>query len=195
VSFKVEDGTGLPDATSLAAVATADAYWTDRSDPLEWVAQSNAIKQAALIRASDYIRNQEKYRWLGIRKSQTQRMPWPRTNATERDGIAVPDTIVPWQVSEATCYLAARLVTEDLEPDIQNAGQVASQRVDVIATSFFPGRSAYTLVQPPFDILQIVDGLLAPLLRYRMPLDPVSPNLSLVPTPDAYGDNAFENTR
>lgn len=59
MAFVVEDGTGLANANSGASVAEADEYFTDRGIT-DWTG-TNDVKQAALIRATDYI----EMRWAG----------------------------------------------------------------------------------------------------------------------------------
>lgn len=158
MAFDVEDGTGKSSATSLVSVATADTYWTDRGGDAGWTAAGTSTKQAALVRASDYLRNQKRYRWVGTKKSYAQSMPWPRTDAIEWDGLDIPSNVVPWPVVEACCWLAARALTTDLQPALERGGKVASESVGPISTSYQPDAPYETL-------LMAVDGLLATLLR------------------------------
>lgn len=53
MTLVVEDGNGLPTANSYADVAFADAYFSTRG-VAAWTG-SNSLKEAALIRATDYI--------------------------------------------------------------------------------------------------------------------------------------------
>lgn len=183
MAFVVEDGTGLSTATSLVAVATADAYWTDRGGNSNWPTDA-AVKQQRLILASDYIRNQRRYRWSGRKLQYTQRMPFPREGAVERDGNAVPNNIVPWQASEAVCYLAGRADLADIQPDLERGGEVLSERVGPLSTTFAPHAPFYT-------VLQVVDGLLAPLLRLAR--DPVAPYTASADTPPGFVAGEFGN--
>jgi hypothetical protein len=139
MGFVVEDGTGRADATSLVSLEKANTYWTDRpltTGGVAWNAISTAERQERLIVASDYIRNQKRYRWRGTKKTYAQRMPFPRTGLMERDGQEVPDNVVPHQVEEAVMFLAARAVAEDLQPDLERGGRVASVGVAGITQSF-----------------------------------------------------------
>jgi hypothetical protein len=190
MALVVEDGTGLTNAQSLCSVATADSYWTTRGGTLgeSWGAAVVVDKELALARASDYVRNQSRYRWRGSKKTYAQRMPWPRLGAVERDGPAIPETVVPWQVAEAVSYLAARSVGgEDLSPDLARGGRIVSERIDVLSTTYGDDAS-------PYDILQVVDGLLAPLLRQTLD-DSMSaaPVYEQPSTPDGFNPGEFEN--
>lgn len=155
MAFLVEDGTGLAAATSLVDVATADTFWLDRGD-VTWTGTA-AVKQAALIKASDYIRNNAMFRWRGQKSTYAQSMPFPRTGCTERFGQAVPSNVVPWQVAQSTCYLARAALTAELMPDLAHGGMVKSEKIDVLETSYAEGAL-------PTTTIQFVAGLLSPLL-------------------------------
>ena len=65
MAFIVEDGSGLPDATSLCSVEFADEYFSDRNKE-EWVVDLTVQeKQGYLIAASDWV--EHTYRWRGNR--------------------------------------------------------------------------------------------------------------------------------
>lgn len=53
MAFVVEDGNGLPTANAYIDVAYADAYFADRAITA-WTGADN-VKQAAIIKATDYI--------------------------------------------------------------------------------------------------------------------------------------------
>lgn len=163
MAFTVEDGTGLANANSLCSVADAVAYWTERGGPTgeAFTGATQAEQETALVRASDYVRNQSRYRWYGTKNSYAQRMPWPRTGASERDGTTVPDNVVPWQVKEAVSYLAGVGIDPTavtLEPDLERGGRVTSERIDVLSFTYADDAPAGT-------VYSTVDGILAPLLR------------------------------
>lgn len=184
MAFTVEDGTGKNNANSLCDVATADAFWTDRGNT-DWSGQQSD-KEAALVRASDYVRNQSRYLWVGTKKTYAQVMPWPRTGATEYSGQAIPDNVVPWQVQQAVAYLAlAALTTPELQPTLEHGGKVRSESVaGVVSTT-------YADDAPVSDVIQFVDGLLQPLLRSALRL--ATPHLALPTVKDGFQDGQFVN--
>lgn len=186
MAIVVEDGTGLSNAVSLCSVADADTYWAARNGA-DWSGASAPLKEVALVKASDYIRNQKRYRWTGGKKTYAQKMPWPRTNAGERDGTVVPDNVVPWQVTEATAFLANRFIQDeelDLQPDLARGGQVKSETVGPISTTYMDGA-------PMETVILAVDGILSPLLRDPR-LDPVPPADFQEAAPDSLTAGRFE---
>lgn len=158
----VESGGGSSTANSLASVVTADAYHADRSNAA-WAAATNAQKESALIRASDYLCDEGRFPWVGTKAGgYSQVMPWPRTSATEADGTALPSNIVPFRVVRACCELAGKALTAELLPDLERGGRIASEQVGALAVSYFQDAPAGT-------VIQAVAGLLAPLFRKRNP--------------------------
>lgn len=106
MSFVVEDGTGLANATSYIAVATADDYFTDRG-VAEWVG-TDPVKQGALIRATDYIDKKYGSRFLNDRLTEIQALEFPRT---------VFDPIMPVVLQYACAEYALRALSGPLMPD------------------------------------------------------------------------------
>ena len=165
----VEDGTGKPDAVSLASLVAADAYFSARGDSA-WAALSEPEKEAALVKASASLSDAQRYAFKG-RKAQgyAQRMPWPRSGAVERHGDAIPDNVVPFQVVDATCYLAGLVAQgEDLTPALKRGGQVQSKTVGPITTVYAAGAPGHTVYQAAL-------GLLASLLRCESDVDGMLP--------------------
>lgn len=75
MTFIVEDGTGLPDANSYASVADADEHYTARGDA-EWLAATEAEKEYALIKATDYL--DAVYVFRSVPLTETQSLECPR---------------------------------------------------------------------------------------------------------------------
>lgn len=194
LSFVVETGAADPTATSLASVADADAYWANRPNDTRGTAW-NALtgvgadlikKQDALIRASDYVRSHPRYLFVGTKKTAAQRMPWPRTGASEADGQEISDSAVPWQVVEAVSLLAGRLVVgeEARLADLDRGGAIKSETVGPISTTYMDWA-------PIGVVLQEVDGLLLPLLLSRGGRLATTVDIEHVPLPDVFANDAF----
>ena len=148
----VEDGTGLPDAESYASVAQADTYFAARG-VVAW-SGTDAAKEAALRRATDYMAAVFGRLWRGWRASDTQALDWPRTGW---DGV-------PAAVQRACMELALRAQGLDLLPD--TGPQVASETVGPISVEYREwARESIRYV--------FVWGLLGPYLRDEntIPLD------------------------
>ena len=180
--FIVETGAGSSLATSLASTADADGFWADRGGSSNWATASAADKQAALVKASDYVRNGRRYAFRGTKASYSQRQPWPRVGAVEKGGQAIPADVVPWQVVEAVSFLAEQALTVDLQATLERGGQVKRQKADVVEQEFFAGAS-------PEDTIRFVDGLLAPLVK-NVAVDPM-PHLAQAAMPAAFQSSTF----
>ena len=112
MAFTPEDGTGVAGANSYSSVADADTYHDDRANTT-WDDETDAVKQAALIEATDYIESH--YRWdTGVQADSDQGLSWPRVNAVDRHGYIIDSDIVPQEVKDATAYLALQGLTADL---------------------------------------------------------------------------------
>ena len=99
----VEDGTMPAGANSFASLADADAYHAARLTEAWADSLAGDKKEAALIRATDWLNR--KVRWEGCKTTRKQRMAWPRTGVATQDG-PVPSDEVPAEVVEACCELA-----------------------------------------------------------------------------------------
>lgn len=66
-----EDGSGVQGANSYTSVAYVDAYLADRNRSTQnsWGSSSTAVKEAAIIAATDYIEQRFGLRFLGLKKN------------------------------------------------------------------------------------------------------------------------------
>lgn len=115
MAFVEEDGTGLATATSLVSVAFADEYFTDRAIAA-WTG-STVVKQAALVRATDYIETRFGNLFLGDKKVTLQALSFPRANTSTGE--------FPVAVKRAVCEYAVRALGASLlpDPEIHASGQ------------------------------------------------------------------------
>lgn len=123
MAFVAEDGTGLSNANSYIALAFADTYHADRGNA-SWALATEATRQAALIRATDYINKRFGKKFRGYKETKEQALEWPRTGALDDDGFLLsgPDDI-PRQLQFACSEYALRaLTTTPLAPDNANVG-------------------------------------------------------------------------
>lgn len=140
----VEDGTGLVDAQSYVSVSDADAYHAARGNTA-WVDGGADVKEAALVRATDYIDGDNGPRWPGIRATAAQALDWPRLEAYDRDGYLQEG--LPEAVIRATCeaafveFQSAGALTEELE----RGGAVIREKVGPIETEYSPNAPAATV--------------------------------------------------
>lgn len=106
-------------ANSYASLLQAAAYHTARGNTT-WVG-ADALREAALIRATQWLDGRYGNRWSGTRTNlRLQALDWPRLDAYDRDGGLVVSDAIPVEVINATCEAALReLVTPNvLSPDL-----------------------------------------------------------------------------
>lgn len=138
MAFTVETGTGSASANSYVTVAEADAFFSDRGTTT-WTG-ADAVKQAALIAAADYLNSAKRFPYRGLRFSATQRLLWPRTGVVERNGLALTDGVIPTALKDAQCHLALIALTGGaLWSVLQRGGQVTSESVGPISVSYAQG--------------------------------------------------------
>lgn len=107
-----EDGTGLANANSYAAVADGDTYHEGHLYATAWTAASADQKAAALVMATRLI--DAEYQFNGVRALAGQALQWPREDCLSPDDADVlPDDAVPNAVALATCELARELLIAD----------------------------------------------------------------------------------
>lgn len=103
MAFIVEDGTGIPNATSLVSVDNATAYLQDRNRVTEnnWQGSPSNARQAALIGASDYLERRWGLRFLGFKRF--ERIYFARATLTmdalpiDGETITTGDQIFTWR--------------------------------------------------------------------------------------------------
>lgn len=158
MAFTVEDGSVVAGANSYASLADAATFHTDRANTA-WTG-ADAVKQSALIRATDYIEQKYANRWKGSPTDVDQSLSWPR--------YAVADNVdsdeIPERLKQAVCILALEALSADLNPVLGRA--VKREKVDVIEVEYMDSAL-------PEKSRPAIDGLLAPLLNgsaYNRPI-------------------------
>lgn len=114
MAFTVETGEGVEGANAYVPVDFVDDYHTDRSNG-GWSGTTEE-KQAAIIRASDYVDKRFSERYRGYRQTKKQGMQWPRLNAMDDSGYLLQE--VPAQLQKAVSEYALRALSlTPLAPD------------------------------------------------------------------------------
>lgn len=143
MAIVVEDGTAKSDAESYASVADADTYLAARGYTLWANEMSEAEKEQALRRATDYMEQAYTTRWTGYRKTTTQALVWPRYDVPRPDVYDgrltsyVEDDVVPVEVRNACCLLAFKSASGELAPDLDQP--VIEETVGPITVRYQPG--------------------------------------------------------
>ena len=144
MAFTVEDGSIVDGANSYVDLAYADSFHTDRANAA-WVGE-DSVKEAALIKATDYIEQVYQGRWLGDVDAVAQSLSFPRTT----DSGVIPD-----RLKQAVCVLALEALVSDLNPVQDRA--VKREKIDVIEVEYMDNAKAGK-ARPA------IDGLLRPYL-------------------------------
>jgi hypothetical protein len=161
-----EDGTIVADANSYADAADADAFQLDRGRAA-WCNSGADVKDAALIRATDYIEGRYALSFQGCAIDDVQTLSWPRTAAHyPATGNDFPIDEVPVDVVNACILYAEQVIgpgddvaamTElAVTPDIDADGRTVvrlKEKVDVLETdtSFASSESGFVplrLIRP-----------------------------------------------
>jgi hypothetical protein len=112
--FTVETGSGIADANSFCTVSFVDDFATLRGHTA-WTG-STAVKQAALVRASEYVDKRFASAFIGVRETQAQGLSWPRHSAKTPEGFYYEG--VPVDLQKAVAEYAIRaLLLGTLAPD------------------------------------------------------------------------------
>lgn len=158
MTFVVETGSGSATANSLCSVADADAYFIDRK-VTTWVGTS-VDKEAALVRATDFIELTFGQRFKGSKLLTTQALSFPRADISA-------DGVVPVKVKRAVAEYALRSLTGTAlmpDPTVVATGQPLKrvleklEGVATIETEY--GSASATLPRFP-----AADGLLQEYVR------------------------------
>ena len=151
----VEDGSIVTGAESYATVAEATAYHAARNNTAWAALTTDALREAALRRATDYMRQAYRSRWQGYKVNEDQALDWPRYDV-EVEGYAIDSDIVPTEIKNACAELALRASAADLNTDLTQG--VLSEQVGSIQVT-------YDKASPQFTRYRAIDAILSPYLK------------------------------
>lgn len=152
MAFVVEDGTGLPDATSLLSVADADAYHVGHPDEAVWVAFTEPQKQARLNMAS--ARATHLAKWNGSKLLTTQALAWPRTGVYDAEQQLIPSSSVPAAVGYGIAELARRLAERAVVLGTSHGAVIAESVGPLSYTYANAGRDGVSLYGFPTAVIE-----------------------------------------
>lgn len=127
INFTVEQGQAGSDSTAYASVEYVDQYHTDNGNEL-WLSiamgaipglTAEEVKQVCIIKASYYMDKRFGRRWLGVRRSRTQGLLWPRLDAFDIDGffLSSSNELPPQLLKAAAEYALRAFIYKVLAPD------------------------------------------------------------------------------
>lgn len=142
----VEDGSNVSGAESYESVSGADLYHSNRGNTT-WAALVTAAKEQALRKATDYMTQAYRTRWVGYRTHTNQSLDWPRSLVEIKDvnyiGSYVNKDSIPDEIKKACCELALMTLDGDLAPNIER--ETASEAIGSISVSYFQGSTQHTV--------------------------------------------------
>jgi hypothetical protein len=154
VALEVEDGTGKSNSESYISVADASTRHTNLGNTA-WTG-TDAVKEAALRRATIYMEQAYRQRWAGTRVTPEQALSWPRYITGLIDGHPVASNVVPADVANACADLALRAIADDLNADLERA---------IVREKVGPLETEYDRNSPQAKRYRAVDMALAPYLK------------------------------
>lgn len=153
MSLIVETGAGLADAESYISVSDAASYLSDRGYSAFAALATDALKEAALRKATDYMEQAYRTRWKGTRVTATQALSWPRLYVERIDGTYYyPGDEVPVEVKNACALLALKSIDGDLNADLTQG--VKREKVDVMEVE-------YDSASPQYVRYRAIDNMLS----------------------------------
>lgn len=126
ITLIVEDGTGVPNANTLASVAFVDTYHLERFND-GWDGDAEA-KASALVVATDYLRTRFQYKGVPTHPPEEQNLPFPRRDLEDDDGRCLDPFTVPLLVKEATAEFALAAITSKHELVTSRVGDGVTRR-------------------------------------------------------------------
>lgn len=163
MTFLVEDGTGLPEATSFISVEYADAYFADRGNET-WADLDEAAKESALIQATDYIMLRFGESLAGNIGLETQALLFPRIYIS---GVLS----MPLVLKKATAEYALRASKAPLAPDLvyDDSGRLFIKKREEVGPIVEETSYATITGSTPkqFNDYPLADGLMSSLLLSR----------------------------
>ena len=152
-----EDGTGLANAESYISVANADTYHSNRGNS-SWAALTTAVKEESLRKATEYMLQVYRLRWMGVRYTTVQALDFPRADVYTDAGKTVIDyDEIPVEVTRACAELAYRASTATLYAD--QTKTVVSESVGAISVTY--DRTSSLAIR-----YTAIDAMLAPFMAF-----------------------------
>jgi hypothetical protein len=109
-------------------------------------AETDALKEAALRKATDFMRQIYRSKWQGVKVDKEQALDWPRYGVVV-EGYTVDSDIVPTEVKNACAELALRASAGDLLAD-QSQGVIREKvgQIEVEYDRSSPQQARYSAI-------------------------------------------------
>jgi len=143
-------------------LVASETYHTGQGNTA-WAAATDAAKNIALLRGSEWIDRSFKSSFPGWKtEARDQIREWPRSPAMDVEGNAIDSDTVPTEVIESSYEAALReLATPgQLSPDYDPAKQLKRSRVGEIDVTNTAGHGPESVRKT----IMIIEGIIAPVL-------------------------------
>ena len=145
---------GSSTANSFCTVAEAFTLLGTELDTDAWTEASTIDQERALITATRLI--VEQATWQSDPTTDTQALPWPQEDATDRYGRAIADTVVPMDVKRATALYAVALLAQMPEGDLSLLAQLEQLWVGDTKMTFRTPLAESAQLQMPANVRAIL---------------------------------------
>ena len=157
IELTVETGAIVENANSYVKLTFADAYLASRGNA-DWAKGEEDARATALIRAADVLNS---YRWKGQPVEPGRIMAWPRRGMEYSPGNPVSENVVPIQVQNSQCEIAAAIVARGADPLGQVDMHLTTGAVRAIVAE-------YRLSPEMGDLIMTLDEIFVPIWRKKM---------------------------
>jgi hypothetical protein len=154
-------------ANSYETVAEAQDYfdsrlplagWDDADSQAVLLVMGTRVLDAMAVPRTRFVADGAYYitsrQWTGAPSTATQRLAWPRTGMTNRNGFVIPSGEIPFELKEALSELAGQLGTADttLDNDVIVQG-ITSIKAGSVSLSFKDGIEAHVLPDAVMNLM------------------------------------------
>lgn len=163
MALVVEDGTGLANAESYAALAEISAILALTGEDAAWLALADDTARERVARKQTRYLDTE-YAFRGRKKTAEQSLEWPRMYARDDSQWLYEDDVIPKRLKEALAQLCAAgsVVGADTQPTQTQPGDLRSKSLTVGKISI---SKTYAGVSAQEVYYRKVDGLLSELVE------------------------------
>lgn len=163
VTFVVEDGSGVSDATSYVTLAEFEQIWDNEGYDYSELTEDEIYRY--LNKSTRYVDATYMSLFPGFPQYDDQALLWPRSGAFYYTGYEIDENLVPSEIKLAVCQAAYIMSTGiDLFATISSVGLVtkAREKVDVLETEYEYEGGTYSDRYPLIDdaLYKITGGTL-----------------------------------
>lgn len=140
---------------TYVSLTDADEYFAQRANA-SWLALTADARDAALVRATQYLDGRYRGAWKGIRATVEQLLAWPRADVRDEDNVLIADDIIPIVVVYAACEAALResVSPGSLTPDMERLTK--REQVGPLSVEYATGGSSRPTIAVINDYLSSV---------------------------------------